>query len=162
MTDSAQHETGHKPTVYLAGPVAHVDDHGVGWRERVIETTHSFAFNNPLDKYNVGLDNLEIVHNRPPLDEGEVSPEQIVSNDKQLIDDSDAILVGYEAVQSVGTPMEVMYAYATPKPVVLWIRDNTSRDALSPWWHVHTSAIESNLTGALWQLRQRTEVSIDA
>ena len=150
-----------KPTLYLAGPVAHVDDHGVGWRETVAESAHSFETANPLDKYNVGLDDLAIVHHRPPLEEGEITPAQIVDNDKRLIDESDAVLVGYEAVQSVGTPMEVMYAYDTLKPVVLWIRDDTDPEALSPWWHHHVSAIEESLTSALWQLRERTEVRID-
>jgi len=151
--------TGHKPTVYLAGPVAHADDHGVGWRERVEDLVNSFETANPLDKYNVGLDDLEIVHDGP-AGEGEVTPREIVTNDKRLIDDSDAILVGFEDVRMTGTPMEVQYAFATPKPVVLWIRDDTDPEALSPWWHHHVSAIEGNLTSALWQLRQRTEVSV--
>ena len=151
-------EAGHKPTLYLAGPVAHVDDHGVGWRETVAETAHSFETANPLDKYNVGLDDLAIVHDGESGD-GEVTPAEIVTNDKRLIDESDAILVGYEAVRMTGTPMEVQYAFGTPKPVVLWIRDDTDLEALSPWWHHHVSAIEESLTSALWQLRQRTGVS---
>ena len=151
-----------KPTLYLAGPVAHVDDHGVGWRETVAETAHSFETANPLDKYNVGLDGLEIVHHAPPLEEGEATPAQIVTNDKRLIDESDAILVGYEAVRMTGTPMEVQYAFGTGKPTVLWVRDDTDPEALSPWWHHHVSTIEESLTSALYELRQRTEVRIDA
>jgi len=66
-----------KPTIYLAGPVQHADDHGVGWRETVAETASSFETLNPLDKYNVGLDDLEIVH-EPPAGDGEVTPHEIV------------------------------------------------------------------------------------
>jgi len=148
-----------KPSIYLAGPVAHVDDHGVGWRETVAETASSFETLNPLDKYNVGLDDLEIVH-EPPAGDGEVTPHEIVGNDKRLLDQSDAVLVGYEAAQSIGTPMEVMHVFGTGTPVVLWIRDDTDPEALSPWWHCHVSAIETNLTNALWQLRQRVDMEV--
>lgn len=148
-----------KPTIYLAGPVAHADDHGVGWRETVEETASSFECANPLDKYHVGLDDLEIVHHKPPA-EGEVTPAQIVENDKRLIDDSDALLVGYEVTQSIGTPMEVFYAHNTPKPIVLWVRDDTDPETMSPWYHAHVDAIEENLTNALWQLRQRVEMEV--
>jgi len=148
-----------KPTIYLAGPVADVADHGVGWRQNVSELVDSFEVNNPLDKYNVALDDLDIVHHRPP-GEGEITPAQIVENDKRLIDDSDALLVGYETAESIGTPMEVFYAHSTPKPIVLWIRDDTPPEALSPWYHAHADAIEENLTNALWQLRQRVDMEV--
>lgn len=146
-----------KPTIYLAGPVAHAADGGAGWRSTVEETANSFETLNPLDKYNIPVDDLDIIHEGEAGD-GEVTPKEIVTNDKRLIDESDAILVGYSAVQSVGTPMEVMYAFDTPKPVVLWIRDETPAEALSPWWYHHVSAVEDNLTSALWQLRQRASV----
>ena len=148
-----------KPTIYLAGPVAHADNHGVGWRETVEETVSSFECANPLDKYNVGLDDLEIVH-EPPAGDGQVTPHEIVGNDKRLLGESDAVLVGYEAVQSIGTPMEVMHVFGTGKPVVLWIRDDTDPEALSPWYHAHVNAIEENLTNALWQLRQRVDMGV--
>jgi len=96
--EQPQDAAGHKPTLYLAGPVQHADDHGVSWRETAAETAHSFETADPLDKYNVGLDDLEIVHGGES-GEGEVTPAEIVHNDKRLIDESDAILVGFDNVR---------------------------------------------------------------
>ena len=158
MTDATpRDEAGHKPTVYLAGPVAHVDDGGAGWREhiesrfgKVIETR------NPLDKYNIPLEELDVV----PGDDsgrGEVSVGEIVTNDKRLIRESDAILVGYEAVQSVGTPMEVHYAFRRGYPVALWLRDDTDPDELSPWYRHHVSAITDSAELAVDHIRREVD-----
>jgi len=152
-----------KPTLYLAGPVQHADDHGVGWRETVTELVNSFETANPLDKYNIPVEDLTIVRGDADASgDNEIHARTIIKNDKRLIREADAILVGYEDVQMTGTPMEVCWCdeVCPETPIVVWMRDQTSRDELSPWWE-HADAFERSLTSALWQLRQRTDVEVD-
>jgi len=130
-----------KPTVYLAGPVRFADDGegglALGWRDRFeARFGDRFEVRNPLSKYNVPLDDLRIkpgISN--PNDETTVGVDELVRNDKQMIEGADVVLVGYKPVRSVGTPMEVMYAYERDIPVVLWGRDGDFD--LSPWYKYH-------------------------
>jgi len=132
-------------TIYLAGPVANADDGGAAWRERLEEQyghDGGVEFLNPLDKYNAPADDLTIVEGvSDPDDDETVGDDEIVRSDKQLILGADAVLVGYEAVHSVGTPMEVMYAHEREMPVALWIRDETVPPELSPWHRHHAGCI---------------------
>jgi hypothetical protein len=139
-------------TVYLAGPVAAVRDGGAGWRNAVTEAYgDDFEFANPLDKYNVPLDGLEIVPgNSPDDDEETVGVNEIVRGDKQLIRESDALLVGYLSVQSIGTPMEVFFAARRLNlPVALWIRDGTPIEDMSPWYRYHVDKMTHSVAMAL-------------
>lgn len=144
-----------RPTVYLAGPVAAYDDGGAGWREDVIKLfSDEYQFRNPLDKYNVPLDELEIVPQRANR-KGTVGVKTLVEGDKQLLQESDAVLVGYTDVQSIGTPMEVMWARERDYPVALWIRDETGFADLSPWYRYHATATTKDLTRALEYLAKQ-------
>jgi len=132
-------------TIYLAGPVANVEDGGAAWRERLTEEYQhdtSIEFLDPLAKYNAPADDLRIIDGVSDADDEEtVGADEIVRSDKQLILGSDALLVGYEAVQSVGTPMEVMFAHARDIPIAVWIRDETLREKLSPWYRHHAGRV---------------------
>jgi len=132
-------------TIYLAGPVANVEDGGAAWRERLIseyEHDTSIEFLNPLAKYNAPADDLTIVDGvSEPDDDETVGVDEIVRSDKQLILGADGVLVGYSAVQSVGTPMEVMFARMGALPVALWIRDETVPPEISPWYRHHVGRV---------------------
>lgn len=147
-------------TIYLAGPVAALDDGGAGWRDRVTEqfADVDVSFENPLAKYNVAIDGLEIVPGvAPEYEDDVVGVADIVRSDKQLIGKSDAVLVGYSDVKSIGTPMEVMFASSAGIPVVVWVRDETSLMELSPWYRYHASETTHDLEAAVAHLRsQRT------
>lgn len=146
-------------TIYLAGPVATLDDGGAGWRESVLEYLggdETVEALNPLDKYNVPVDDLTVVHGMSDEDdETTVGTVEIVGSDKQLVEASDAVLVGYEDVKSIGTPMEVMYAYDRDKPVGIWIRDETDAEELSPWYRHHASAVTNSLPMAIGHLKRK-------
>jgi nucleoside 2-deoxyribosyltransferase len=148
------------PAVYLAGPVQHADDHGVGWRECVTDLIDGFEFNNPLDKYNVGVNDLTIIRDGDASGDSEIHATEIINADKQLIRESDAILAAFEDIKMTGTPMEVCWCdeVSSEKPIVVWVRDGTSREQMSPWWE-HADAIKHSLFGALWELRGRLEVA---
>lgn len=151
-----------KPVVYLAGPVANVPDGGASWRDLVeSEYAEEIAIRNPLDKYNVPLDDLTISESPHSDREGMVGYADIVESDLELLKDSDAVLVGYEDVQSVGTPMEVRWAYERDYDVAIWIRDDTRLHDLSPWFLHHASAVTSSLQLAVNHLTRTLEERFD-
>ncbi|MFC7323302.1 hypothetical protein ACFQMF_01780 [Halorubrum rutilum] len=154
--------TSKSTTVYLAGPVAALDDGGAEWRERVgRDYGEQYDFQNPLAKYNVPVEDLTVVDGvSDPDDHTTVGADEIVTNDKAKLLASDAVLVGYVDTQSIGTPMEVMYAFEREMPVAIWIRDDTDIMDLSPWYLHHASAITNSVEMALGRLDR--EVSINA
>lgn len=131
-----------RATIYLAGPISACPDGGA-WREEVQSYFgDDYDFRDPLAKYDVPADDLMVVEGvSDPDTPHTVGIEEIVAGDKRLIDESDGLLVGYTDVQSVGTPMEVLYARERGLPVAIWVRDSTEFDALSPWYRVHATAI---------------------
>ena len=145
-----------EPTIYLAGPVAALNDGGAGWRS-VVEQRFGdeFEFKNPLAKYNAPADDIEIVDGSSHGGDNVVSVSELVELDKHLLAQSDAVLVGYTAVRSIGTPMEVMWAYERAKPVALWLRDDTQTDELSPWYRYHADLITNSVEMALGGLDGR-------
>jgi len=146
-------------TLYLAGPVAALDDGGASWREEittVFARDYNVQFKNPVAKYNVPASDVEIVSDASD-DPSEVTPEEIVDADKDLLRESDGVLVGYSDVQSVGTPMEVMWSYERDMPVVIWIRDGTPHSELSPWYRHHATAVTDSVAMAVEVLLRRID-----
>jgi len=146
-------------TLYLAGPVAALDDGGASWREEittVFARDYNVQFNNPVAKYNAPAGDVEIVSGASD-DPSEVTPEEIVDADKDLLRESDGVLVGYSDVQSVGTPMEVMWASERDLPVVIWIRDGTSHSELSPWYRHHATVVTDSVAMAVEVLLRRID-----
>jgi len=144
-----------EPIIYLAGPVAHKDDGGASWREAIKDAYEDepVEFRDPLDKYNVPAQDLDVVPGESDPDEDTtVGVREIVEGDKELIDESDGILVGYEPVRSVGTPMEVMYAYERDMPIGMWVRDEDG--TFSPWYRGHVTFTASYMTHTVTTLRQ--------
>jgi len=139
-------------TVYLAGPVAQADDNGSGWRDYLKQEFPDFDYLDPLDKYDGGADDVHIVNSEEeipanPTDEY-VTAHEIVRSDKEMVEASDYVLVGWEEVVSIGTPMEVMYAksiYRGPE-VVIWNRYDND---LSPWFVAHADFMSKDEEAAL-------------
>lgn len=143
-------------SVYLAGPVRDAPDSGRGWREE-IERNYGDEYNivNPLDKYDVPVESLEIVDGYADTGEnGVVGTDDIVDEDLGRIVYCDAVLVGYADVgRMVGTPMEVMYARRVREiPVALWVRDETDFTDISPWFRSLATAITNDAELALSHL----------
>lgn len=142
-------------TLYLAGPVASLEDGGAGWRGEITEAhaeDDGVHFENPVAKYNVPAGDVEIVEEDTD-DPAEVTPDDIVEADKAMLRESEGVLVGYSDVQSIGTPMEVMWAHDRYKPVVIWIRDETLPHELSPWYRYHADAVTTSRSEAVSLLR---------
>jgi len=136
-----------KPTVYLAGPVQHADDGGEGWRTAIEDTVTNINWRNPLAKYNVPADGINIISEKTDAPDT-VTPADIVNADKELLRDSEAVLVGYSDVKQVGTPMEVMFAYEQSIPCVIWLRNATDRASRSPWYLYHADIISDRRDAA--------------
>jgi len=158
-----------KPVVYLAGAVQDHPD-PVGWREDVIEQfSDRVAFKNPLGRYECAPDELTVLPgHQDGGDTTTVGVADIVEIDKQLLDDSDAVFIGFERSHgSVGTPMEVLYAYERDLPVALCIQDDTMHHEIPAWYRYHATAQVSAPRLALRHLclevrRNRTDADADA
>jgi nucleoside 2-deoxyribosyltransferase len=127
---------GYTPTIYMAGPVQHVEDGGHGWREELQESDLDAQWNNPLDKYDLSIDDVQWVKDEskvpedPASDVEYVTSREIVQGDKNLIQKSDGVLIHLpESVPMWGTPMEMMYAYDRNIPIAASHGDFE----VSPW-----------------------------
>jgi hypothetical protein len=131
-----------KPTVYLAGAVQDHPD-PLGWRADVTERFGDrVAFRNPLARYDCAPDELTILPgHQDGGDPTTTGVADIVETDKELLRNSDAVFVGYERAHgSVGTPMEVLFAYERDKPVALCIQDDTMHHEIPSWYRYHATS----------------------
>lgn len=116
--------------VYLAGPVMHAPDDGMGWRDGV-----------KLNWDDAGIEWVDPVEELE-YDEDEHAPEHVIKNDKALLDECDGVLVGLTRHHSIGTWREVEYAVEVLDiPVVVWYQPEGTREPLnernfSPWLDV--------------------------
>jgi nucleoside 2-deoxyribosyltransferase len=69
---------------------------------------------------------------------------KIVENDKADIDESDILLVNY-VKPSVGTSMEILWAWLAHKPIILVAAEGEN---LSPWLTYHVSKIVHSMRAA--------------
>lgn len=129
--------------VYLAGPVLHSDDWGRGWREEVKD--RDFPDVEWLDPTE------EISHEEAMATE----PEELVNRDKAMIEASDAILVGYEQVLSIGTWREVELAISSRHlPVSVWTEPATPPIADLSQWTLEAGEVNSDLDSCIGYLRR--------
>lgn len=172
-------------SVYLAGPIQHAEDHGTNWREEIqADFPDRFEWLDPLSKYDPTDPKVDFYYDEGERDDlyelktqetedGDakyVTPGDIVEGDKHIIDEADAILVGWSEVPSCGTPMEVMYQYMVNElhphrghvPIVVWWRDESDADShLSPWMEYHADRIELDREDALNVLDFQLESEIE-
>tara|TARA_R110000764_G_scaffold36736_2_gene82009 strand:+ start:35464 stop:35868 length:405 start_codon:yes stop_codon:yes gene_type:complete len=124
-------------TIYLCGPInGCTDDEAHTWRERVKEyaatiATPRFETRDPMDRDYRGK-------------EGE-SIREIVDLDKRDVRESHVVLVNYSK-PSVGTAMEILYAWQMGTPVIIWARGGVT---LSPWLVYHSTAIVHTFVDAM-------------
>ena len=117
-------------TLYLAGPInACTDDEANTWRDQVIEWRRSFGRGNWLKLLNPMA--------RDYRGKEAESVAEIVVLDKRDIDASNILLVRWTK-PSVGTSMEILYAWERGIPVILWL---DSRSNVSPWLLYHCTTM---------------------
>ena len=127
-------------TIYLAGPIMNVPkEESYGWR--------TVATKNLTDYFNI-LNPLR----RNVNDYTFQSEREIVRLDKDDILHCDIVLVNSNRM-SIGTTMEIMYAYMNDKLIVN-INENTIT-SLSPWLVYHSTIILTTLTDAITYIKNQ-------
>ena len=117
--------------IYLSGPIAGcTDDEANSWRDVFAGmcSLHAIDTLNPMRRDYRNADRIALRN-------------EIVELDKHDIDCSDALVV-YFSKPSVGTAMEVLYAWQQHKPVVTIVPPD-SVTLLSPWLVYHSTTIIS-------------------
>ena len=113
--------------VYLCGPInGCTDDECNDWRETLMKTYPQAI--NPMVRDYRGVE--------------DVAYREIVDLDKRDVRACDVVVVNYTK-PSVGTSMEVLYAWGLGKPVVVWCRRDA---AISPWLRYHSTCFCHSLS----------------
>lgn len=121
--------------VYLCGPInGCTDEEATNWRENV-----KLFFPWSIDPMKRDYRGVEKLLYR-----------EIVDLDKRDIRNSDIILVNYDK-PSVGTSMEVFYAWTLGIPVVVWCKEDAK---LSPWLIYHSTSIVYSLFQAVEKIKE--------
>jgi nucleoside 2-deoxyribosyltransferase len=118
-------------TVYLCGPInGCTDEECKDWRE-LVKSKWAGATLDPMRRDYRGKEDESV--------------KQIVEFDKIDIMNSDIVLVSYDK-PSVGTSMEILYAFERGKFVII-VADRNTR--ISPWLRYHSHAIVRSFAEAL-------------
>tara|TARA_R110000796_G_scaffold54274_4_gene126908 strand:- start:90 stop:485 length:396 start_codon:yes stop_codon:yes gene_type:complete len=122
-------------TTYLAGPINACTDHVANsWRNQVtsrLARNGTCKVRNPMDRDYRGKEAQ--------------SAAEIVVLDKRDIDASDILLVRW-LKPSVGTSMEILYAWERGIPVILWLESDSD---VSPWLLYHATTVVLGFTEAM-------------
>ena len=123
--------------VYLAGPInGCTDDECVTWRQWFIAQESDFFFVDPMKRDYRGKETEDY--------------REIVELDKRDIRQADVLVVMYTQ-PSVGTSMEIFFAWTLGIPVVLI---NESNKPSSPWLRYHCTASVRSKEKAMLKLME--------
>lgn len=124
--------------VYLCGPInGCTDAEAIDWRSAVKQSVLA-------EWRTVFVDPMKRDYRGKEAD----SYREIVDLDKRDVRSVDVVLVNY-VKPSVGTAMEVFYAWTLGKPVVLWCAPDA---VLSPWLRYHSTSIVHSLDDAVTKI----------
>jgi nucleoside 2-deoxyribosyltransferase len=120
--------------VYLCGPInGCTDEESRNWREAAKAILPDTL--DPMRRDYRGLEDHHVA--------------QIVEGDKADIDECDALLVNYNK-PSVGTSMEILYAWEKKKKIIAVARPETR---ISPWLRYHSTHIVNSFDAAFELLK---------
>jgi nucleoside 2-deoxyribosyltransferase len=124
--------------VYLAGPIAGMSDEQAGqWRNDTAEILNSG-----------GIETIDPFKLRDFRGTFGVADLVVVEPDKADIDSCEAVLANCHVV-SVGTSMEILYAWERGKFVVVVVPDP---NRTSPWIRYHAHCVTSAMAEAWWEI----------
>lgn len=125
--------------IYLCGPInGCTDDEANNWRTAVKD-----FFKDTLDPMVRDYRGKEAVAYR-----------EIVDLDKRDVRDSDIILVNYDK-PSVGTSMEVFYAWTLGKPIIVWCKPDA---VVSPWLRYHSTTFVHSVAEMVFAIKRFSTV----
>ena len=123
--------------IYLGGPInGCTDDECMTWRETLKGAAPHVTWVDPMARDYRGREADDY--------------QEIVEGDKADIDRCDAMIVNY-VKPSVGTSMEILYAWQRGIPVVVVAAPDA---VISPWLRYHSRRIVASLTEALSEVVQ--------
>lgn len=126
-------------TLYLCGPInGCTDEECRDWRE-FVKIKWPGPTINPMRRDYRGKEDESV--------------DEIVELDKIDVMNSDVLLVNYDK-PSVGTSMEMLYAFERGKLVVVVAAEGTK---ISPWMRYHSHAIVGSFEDALRYIELRTQ-----
>lgn len=136
----SSHEAGHKPAIYLSGPIMDASPDGArAWRSRAKELLEAnFRLLDPM--------------RRSFTDRAVDSANEIVRFDLQDVEDADVILVNYSK-SSIGTAMEVFYAGHVLDKFIVAFSPYSFKDC-SPWMVKYCTKILPDLESAVEYINQ--------
>jgi nucleoside 2-deoxyribosyltransferase len=124
-------------TIYLSGPIhGCTDGEAIDWRNLVKTVWDGYVLD-PMRHAFRGVEHEYV--------------QEIVELDKTDIDKCDIVLVNYYK-PSVGTSMEILYAWERGKHVV--IVTNKSREDMSPWLIYHAHHIVNSFSRAVHLIKE--------
>ncbi|MBI4029124.1 MAG: deoxyribose-phosphate aldolase [Candidatus Blackburnbacteria bacterium] len=130
-----------KPITYLSGVIYGApQDEVAQWRKDMIKKLEGKVF---------CLDPMRKPYETMP-DKYKEYGREIVEQDKLDIDISDFLVVKWDR-PSVGTSMEILYAWQQKKPVYVW----TNKTRASPWLGYHSTKFFENETDLLNYVQER-------
>lgn len=129
--------------IYLSGPVRCVDDNGIEWRKEVIDNNPGLDFNNPLDNYSPEEEDIlsDPAEFSEDSDRDQILPAEYVTEDKIMINDSEAVLLGLPENIARGSLMEAMYAHMRDIPIFVWTIEGQRE---SGWIFHHSEFMHSS------------------
>ena len=108
--------------VYLCGPInACTDEECRDWRQAAKRSLPNLRHIDPMARDYRGQEDVKY--------------REIVEEDKRDIDECDCLLVNYDK-PSVGTSMEILYAWQQQKPIIVVAIPGTR---ISPWLRYHAT-----------------------
>lgn len=123
--------------IYLCGPInGCTDAEASNWREFVKERLFQHEHIDPMKRDYRGKE--------------AVAYREIVDLDKADVRAADLILVNYDK-PSVGTAMEVFYAWGLDKPVLVWAPPAA---VISPWLRYHSTKIVHSIDEVIATIRE--------
>lgn len=136
--------------IYLSGPMQHDETEGRGWREIPMLLDDEIDWVSPWDKHPEGTTSREARE--------EHSDEWIMETDRQMIRESDGVLVFHNPdIQSFGTAREVEYAVRElGKPIVVVSEAAGDRHGRSAW--LADVPLFSKFEDAIEELKERVEL----
>lgn len=139
-------------TVYLSGPIAGcTDEQCQDWRQAAIADLTNPVKNTLYDRKTFDIINPMDRDYRGKCDQ---VYHEVVELDKRDIRDSDVMLINWK-FPSVGTSMEILYAWEHNVVNVLVLPSDKDKGDISPWLLYHCTKVTNSLDEAIEWIREK-------